>query len=90
MNTIISVENLKCNGCASTIRKGLEQFDEIQNINIDIEKSTVEIEFNGDNKNIEIYKSKLRKLGYPEGGNNSTISAAKSYISCAVGKFSNN
>lgn len=89
MSTIISVENLKCNGCASTIRKGLEQFDEIQNINIDIEKSSVEIEFDGNHKNIEIYKSKLRKLGYPELGNNSTISAAKSYISCAVGKFSN-
>lgn len=77
MSTIISVENLKCNGCASTIRKGLEQFDEIQNINIDIEKSSVEIEFVGDNKNIDIYKSKLHKLGYPEVGNNSTVLAAK-------------
>lgn len=90
MNTIISVENLKCNGCASTIKKGLEQFDEIQNINIDIEQSSIEINFDGENKNIEIYKSKLHKLGYPEIGSNNTFSIAKSYISCAIGKVSNN
>jgi hypothetical protein len=31
---------------------------------------------------------KLNFLGYPEKGNNSLLSQAKSYVSCAVGKMS--
>ncbi|RUA23925.1 MAG: heavy-metal-associated domain-containing protein, partial [Bacteroidetes bacterium] len=30
----------------------------------------------------------LRKLGYPEAGNNSGFSVAKSFVSCAVGRMS--
>ena len=88
MNTeSIKVENLKCNGCASTIKKGLLKFDEIKTVNIDIEGSVIEVNFEGDMKNIDNFKHKLAKLGYPELGHNSSISVAKSYFSCAVGKF---
>ena len=88
MNTeSIKVENLKCNGCASTIKKGLLIFDEINSVDIDIENSIIELKFDGDNQNVEKYKSKLAKLGYPEIGNNNTISIAKSYYSCAIGRF---
>lgn len=31
--------------------------------------------------------AKLSSLGYPEKGNNNFISKAKSYVSCAVGKY---
>lgn len=31
--------------------------------------------------------AKLSSLGYPEKGNNNLISKAKSFVSCAVGKY---
>ncbi len=33
--------------------------------------------------------SQLSSLGYPEKGNNSLLSKAKSFVSCAVGNMSN-
>ncbi|MBC8321828.1 MAG: heavy-metal-associated domain-containing protein [Bacteroidetes bacterium] len=87
-NVLITIENLKCNGCAATIKKGLYKFDEIESVNVDIEKSSVEIYFNGDQNNIDSYKLKLQNMGYPETGSNNTFSIAKSYVSCAVGKIS--
>ena len=87
MNRVtITIENLKCHGCAATIKKGLYKFEEIKNV--DVEKSSVEITFNGDDSNIETYKLKLANLGYPEKGSNNTISIAKSFISCAIGRVS--
>ncbi len=35
----------------------------------------------------EMLVAKLSSLGYPERGNNNFISKAKSYVSCAVGKY---
>ncbi len=88
MNTTeIKVENLKCNGCASTIKKGVEKYEEVKSLEIDIEQSIVKINFDGEDDVIDIFKKKLSSLGYPESGNNNTISVAKSFVSCAVGKI---
>ena len=84
----IEIENLKCRGCASTITKGLNKFDGVENVDVDVEKSTVAISFQGEGTNIDRYKKKLAHLGYPEKGNNTTISVAKSYVSCAIGRIS--
>lgn len=87
MKTVeINIENLKCNGCASTIKKGLQKFNEVKNVNIDIENSIVNISFDGEDKNIDKYTKKLSFLGYPETGNNNTIFVAKSFVSCAIGR----
>jgi copper chaperone len=82
----IQIENLKCHGCASTIRKGLLKFEEVKSVGVDIEKSLVEISFDGENEKIMDYKTKLARLGYPKTGNNNSISVAKSFISCAIGR----
>ena len=84
----IKIENLKCNGCASTIKKGILKFEEVKNVDIDIENSIVKISFNGENDSVDKYKKKLSALGYPETGNNNTISVAKSFVSCAIGRVS--
>ena len=87
MNTItVKVENLKCKGCATTIRNGLKSYNEIKTLEINIEKSEISIEFDGDESNIKKYETKLRKMGYPQHGDNNTISVAKSYLSCAIGR----
>lgn len=86
MTTDIHIENLKCGGCAATIKKGLLSLDAIEEVTVDVEKSIVSI--SSDNDNLEIVKDKLSKLGYPEVGDKNTIvHKAKSFVSCAVGRI---
>ncbi len=82
----IQIENLKCHGCAATITKGLNKFEEVESVDVDVEMSKVGISFHGDDNKVERYKQKLANLGYPEKGGNTTISVAKSYVSCAIGR----
>ena len=84
----VKIENLKCHGCAATIKKGLHKFDNVDKVDVDIENSIVEIYYEGNYVNIENYKMKLAKMGYPETGNNNTLSVAKSFVSCAIGRMS--
>lgn len=83
----IQVENLKCGGCASTIKKGLISLDGIESVDIEIESSEITIP----SENEEVIVSAIKKLssmGYPQVGDpNSVLKKAKSYISCAVGKM---
>jgi copper chaperone len=86
MNTEIQIENLKCGGCAATIKKGLLGLEGVKDVNVDVEKSIVSI--SSDSENIEEIKLKLSKLGYPETGDkNTVIHKAKSFVSCAVGRL---
>ena len=86
MTTDIQIENLKCGGCAATIKKGLLSLDAIEEVTVDVEKSIVSI--TSDNDNLEIVKDKLSKLGYPEVGDKNTIvHKAKSFVSCAVSRI---
>ncbi|MBD0835417.1 heavy-metal-associated domain-containing protein [Aestuariibaculum suncheonense] len=88
MQTTIIIQNLKCGGCANTITNNLENIDEISDIQIDLEKSTVS--FNCDNEiGVVKVETKLKALGYPSiEDENSFSSKAKSFVSCATGKFS--
>ena len=87
MNTTVKVENLKCHGCANTITEGIKKFKEVNNVNVNVEESLVEIEFEGNEETIQKYRDKLKKMGYPADGNNSVLTTAKSYFSCAVGRL---
>ena len=88
MNTItITIENLKCHGCVSTITSGLLKFDEVENIKINLPASSVEINFRGDADNVKKYRQTLAQMGYPEKGNNSKLSVVKSFVSCAKGRI---
>ena len=87
METIIYIENLKCGGCAATIRKGVFAVDGVQEVQIDVAESMVSV--TAANKVIPAVKEKLSKMGYPEVGNaNTLLHKAKSYVSCATGKMS--
>ena len=86
MKTDIQIENLKCGGCASTIKKGLSSIKGLQEIEIDIENSTISVNSNA--TILEEIKSKLSALGYPVvGDKNTVIHKAKSFVSCAIGKL---
>ncbi|WP_435414440.1 heavy-metal-associated domain-containing protein [Polaribacter aestuariivivens] len=86
MTTAIKIENLKCGGCAATIKKGLLTLENVNSVDIDVEKSIVSI--TSENANMHLIKEKLSKLGYPEVGDKNTIvHKAKSFVSCAVGRI---
>ena len=86
----ISVENIKCGGCAGTILKRLNQLDVVNDCQVDVESGVVSI--TGDESSKTEVTQLLLKLGYPETGTAEGLKAAKakakSFVSCAVGKMS--
>jgi len=88
MTTTIKIQNLKCGGCANTIITKVSTLENVKEVTVSVEDSTVSFNTPSE-KEIENVKNKLSVLGYPaEGENNSVISKAKSYVSCATGKMS--
>lgn len=84
--TVIQIENLKCGGCAATIKKGLLSIENVSEVVVDVENDTVSI--TSENVLIDLIKEKLSKLGYPEVGDKNTIlHKAKSFVSCAAGRI---
>ncbi len=86
------VENVRCEGCAATITKALEDagFTEVTvDLSCTPRKVSADI---ADDASLENFKNILRKHGYPFVGENlgfvdATGMKAKSFVSCAVGKF---
>ena len=87
METTIEIVNLKCNGCVSTVRKGLLNLEGIDKVDVDLDNSKITVPT--DNELILMHvKEKLSKMGYPEIHDaNTIIHKAKSFVSCATGKM---
>ena len=84
----IIVENLKCGGCANTIKNRLINLTGVFSIEIDIESAVIKVEHNQSISRLDII-SQLQSLGYPElDTNNTVLHKAKSFVSCAVGRLS--
>lgn len=87
--TTIEVLNLKCGGCANTIKNGLLSLDNIKEVSIDIEKSLITVDTENQ-EDLIIVKEKLQKMGYPQvGDENTLVHKAKSFVSCATGRLNN-
>ncbi|MCW9023595.1 MAG: heavy-metal-associated domain-containing protein [Gammaproteobacteria bacterium] len=63
----LDVENIKCGGCAQTIRDGLTPMEGIETIDVDISSGHVSI--TGSNLSEEPVANKLAELGFPVKGN---------------------
>ena len=87
MKANIKIQNLKCSGCEATITDNLSKIDSVKNVQFSDDDRVI---FDYENEfSLDQVKMTLKKLGYPEQGeDNSLISKAKSYVSCAVGKMS--
>lgn len=85
----ISVENIKCGGCAGTITKKINEIEGVNSTDVEIEAGLVKIDAAEGLR--ETLVSNLLKLGYPETGTAAGIAAAKakakSFVSCAVGRI---
>jgi copper chaperone CopZ len=87
------IENVKCQGCANTIISSLEKenFSDIK-INLECEPRKITIGITNEAQVAQV-RAILRKLGYPFSDEEikfaeSATLKAKSFVSCAVGKFS--
>jgi copper chaperone CopZ len=85
----ITVENIKCGGCAGSITKKLVEVFDTENIEVNIEQGTISIDVD-DARRDEVAKV-LLNLGYPETdsveGFDSAKAKAKSFVSCGIGKM---
>jgi copper chaperone len=88
MSHTVQIDNLKCGGCANTIRTSLLALPGVSGVTVDHDASSVS--FEADASQVDAVKAKLRALGYPESGTVDGLSAiassAKSYVSCAIGR----
>jgi copper chaperone CopZ len=81
----IFVENIKCGGCMNSIKTALLKLSGVTAVEIFKDEDKVCV--SGIAVEKETIVAKLSSLGYPEKGNNSFISKAKSFVSCAVGNY---
>lgn len=90
MKKTYEVQNVKCGGCAGTLKKSLaKQFGDVE---VDLEAMPRMITLDIGPEQEEELKLVLRKIGYPltgdELGTFATIETkAKSFVSCAIGKM---
>lgn len=85
--TTLEILNLRCGGCANTIKKGILSIGGVNKVSIDIETSKVSVN-TIDESVIILVKEKLSSMGYPEVGDaNTVLHKAKSFVSCATGKM---
>lgn len=86
MESTIYIQNLKCGGCATTISKNISTIESVENVSINVENNSISLSHQPDF--LEKIKQTLKKIGYPEQGeDNNIMDKAKSYVSCAVGKM---
>lgn len=89
MNTEkIVIENLKCHGCANTIRREVSKLEGVDSVNVGMEDSSVTVSYDENKLGKDEILRRLAKIGYPEKGNNTFVSEVKSYVSCAMGRMS--
>lgn len=84
---VFSIENMKCNGCATTIRRSLMKLDGVEDVMIYVEEGQVEVA-GMQLPNRASLADALVALGYPEQGTGTILQAGMSYVRCMLGKFS--
>lgn len=90
MQKTYEVQNVKCGGCANTLKKSLaETFGDVE-VDLDVTPRKITLEIEPEQE--EALRLSLRKIGYPLVGDTlgtfATIETkAKSFVSCAVGRL---
>lgn len=82
----IIIANLKCGGCATTIKKSLFELEGVEEVSVDNNNDSVTVTYEENSRDAII--NKLHSLGYPEATEkNGLLLKLKSYSSCMVGKI---
>lgn len=83
----LSIQNLKCRGCARTITSQLSKLDGINEVVVCNDTDSVKFSYTSAYQ-LDAAIKKLSALGYPvEGESNAFGQKAKSFVSCAIGRI---
>ena len=85
MTVELKVENIKCSGCANSIRHGLTKIAGVQDVYVDVDNGIIKVETD-EYATLEAITYKLRSMGYPEKGKGTALATATSYVSCMIGR----
>lgn len=89
MAITLQVENIKCGGCANTIRKRLLEIEGVSDVTVKVEEGEVEVEAE-ESLRPQLVET-LANSGYPETGSVEGFSSVKakatSFVSCAIGRM---
>jgi len=83
MKKLLFVENIKCGGCAKSIKDKLSTI--VKDVKVDEINGNISFNYRVEDQ-IEQVLSALERMGYPEIGKSNFAHKAKSYVSCMVGK----
>jgi len=87
-NERIFIANLKCSGCATTIKKEVEKIEGVKSVLVDKDNDALDVSY--ENVEREVIIKKLHSLGYPEATEeNGLLLQLKSYASCMIGRINN-
>ena len=87
-NERILIANLKCSGCATTIKKEVEKIEGVKSVLVDKDNDALDVSY--ENIEREVIIKKLHSLGYPEATEeNGLLLQLKSYASCMIGRINN-
>ena len=83
----IKIANLKCGGCATTIKKELLELIGVDVVKVDNDNDSVTVTYKEEVRENILHR--LHQLGYPEAtAENRLLMKAKSYANCMIGKVS--
>lgn len=89
MAFIIEVDNIKCGGCANTIRKRLQALPGVGEVEVMVAEGKVRVA--ADESQRAAVVETLLQAGYPETGSAQGMASLKakatSFVSCAIGRM---
>lgn len=90
MKKTFQVENVKCDGCANTLKKKLSNDFGCVDVDLDVFPRRITLEIKDDD--INKLRVTLKSIGYPMSDEkldtiDNITTKAKSFISCATGKL---
>ncbi|MDP2340384.1 MAG: heavy metal-associated domain-containing protein [Deltaproteobacteria bacterium] len=89
MHHELSVDNIKCGGCARSISESLGQINGVHSVEVNVDAGTVC--FVGPESSVAEAANRLSGMGYPLTGSvaglRSAAATAMSYASCAIGRI---
>ncbi|WP_319380195.1 heavy-metal-associated domain-containing protein [Thiomicrorhabdus sp.] len=90
----LQVENIKCGGCASRITAKLQELEGVEQVEINVEDGIVSVQLTDQTNEAlqDEIRDRLKTMGYPLAGSvhglESAGAKAKSFVSCAIGRMS--
>jgi copper chaperone len=82
------VENIKCGGCAKTVKNNLNAIEGVKGVDVDLEEGRIQLSYHGDDDIKEEAMSRMIKAGYPPKGDSNLRHYVTSYVSCMKGRMS--